>query len=130
MRIVTVILRILFGAIFLIFGLNGFMHVIPNMPMSDAPMPDAAVSFFTAMGATGYMLPLLFASQVVAGVLIVSGVFTPLGLVMIAPVLVNIALFHAFLAPGGLGLAIILAMIWAFLVCVCMDWINQGSRSR
>src|SRR5271167_3804056 len=115
MRIVTVILRILFGAIFLIFGLNGFLHVIPNLPMSDA-----AVSFFTAMGATGYMLPLLFATQIVAGVLIVSGVFTPLGLVLIAPVLVNIVLFHAFLAPGGLGLAIVLTIIWAFLVCVCM----------
>ena len=111
MKIVSFIPRILFGAIFLILGLNGFLHFIPNMPM-----PDAAVSFFTAMGATGYMLPLLFVTQIVAGALILSGPFTPLGLVLITPVLVNIVLFHAFLAPAGLGLAIVLPLIWVLLI--------------
>jgi hypothetical protein len=60
------------------------------------------VSFFTAIGARGYILPLLFATQVVAGVLIVSRVFTPLGLVLVAPVLVNIgASCAAFVGPDN-----------------------------
>ena len=111
MKIVTLILRILFGLVFLVFGANGFLHFIPNMAM-----PQPAVSYFVAMGATGYALPLLFATQVVAGALILTGTLTPIGLVIVTPVLVNIVLFHTYLAPDGLPLAIVLAIIWAFLV--------------
>jgi putative oxidoreductase len=47
---------------------------------------------------------------VVAGVLLLSGLFVPLALTLLAPVLVNITAFHIFLAPGNYGLvALILA---------------------
>jgi putative oxidoreductase len=95
--------RILLGSIFVIFGLNGFLHFIPQ-----PSMPEAAVSFFGALAMTGYMLPLLFAVQVVGGVLLLAGI-VPLALVILAPIIVNIVAFHVFLAPGGLPLAIIVA---------------------
>ena len=95
--------RFLLGFIFVIFGLNGFLHFIPQ-----PSMPDAAVSFFGALAMTGYMLPLLFAAQVVGGVLLLAGI-VPLALVILAPIIVNIVAFHVFLAPGGLPLAIIVA---------------------
>jgi uncharacterized membrane protein YphA (DoxX/SURF4 family) len=110
MKTVALVARLLLGLVFTVFGLNGFLHFIPNMPM-----PDPATAFLAAMGATGYMLPLLFATQVVGGVLLLAGRFVPLALALLAPVLVNIMLFHLFLAPGGIPVAIIVVVLELFL---------------
>ncbi len=104
--------RVLLGLIFTVFGLNGFLHFLPQ-----PPMPDGAVAFFGALFATGYMVPLIFATQVAGGLLLLSGL-APLGLVVLAPVIVNIVLFHVFLAPEGLGLALVVASLEVFLAYV------------
>jgi hypothetical protein len=109
MKTVILIARVLLGLIFTVFGLNGFLHFL-SMP---AP-PQPALAFFGALAATGYMIPLLFASQVVGGALLLLGV-VPLALVILAPVIVNIVAFHVFLAPGGLPLAIVVAALASFL---------------
>jgi uncharacterized membrane protein YphA (DoxX/SURF4 family) len=103
---VTIVVRSLLGFIFLLFGLNGFLHFLA-MP----PLPPEAVEFFGAMAKTGYMLPLLFATQVVCGALLLCGVLVPLALTILAPVVVNIIGFHLFLAPGGMPLALVLAAL-------------------
>jgi hypothetical protein len=95
--------RILQGAAFLTFGLNGFLNFLP-MP---AP-PPAAGAFFGALFATGYMLPLIKSTEVLTGVLLLTNRFVPLALALIAPVLVNIVAFHAFLAPAGIALPLFL----------------------
>jgi uncharacterized membrane protein YphA (DoxX/SURF4 family) len=95
MRIAMIVVRTLLGLIFFVFGLNGFLHFIPNPP----PPPPAA-QFFGALFATGYMIPLIFTAQVVGGALLLVGVAVPFALVILAPVIVNILLFHLFLAPG------------------------------
>jgi len=95
--------RFLQGAAFLTFGLNGFLHFIP-MP----PPPPAAGAFFGALFATGYMFPLIKATEVLTGALLLANRFVPLALALIAPVIVNIVAFHAFLAPAGLALPLVL----------------------
>lgn len=60
-------LRTLLGLIFVIFGLNGFLHFLP-MP----PVPTPAAAFSGPLFATGYMIPLLFATQVLGGVLLLG----------------------------------------------------------
>lgn len=110
MRIATLIVRILLGLVFTIFGLNGFFHFLPN-----PAMPAAAGQFFGALFATGYMIPLLFATQLVGGILLLIGFFVPLAIVILAPVVVNIFFFHLFLAPEGLPLAIIVVVFELFL---------------
>jgi uncharacterized membrane protein YphA (DoxX/SURF4 family) len=52
------------------------------------------------------MLPLVWGTEVVSGVLLLIGVFVPFALVLLAPVLVNIFFFHIFLNPMGLAIAI------------------------
>jgi len=116
MKIAVTICRLLLGLVFLVFGLNGFLHFIPNMQM-----PDAAIEFFVALAKTGYMLPLLFSAQVVAGVLLLSGFFVPFALAILAPILVNIFFFHIFLAPSGLPLAIVVIALDLFLVWANWD---------
>jgi len=89
--------RLLLGLTFLVFGLNGFLHFLPQ----PAPPPAAAGAFFGALHATGYMLALLKGTEVLAGALLLAGLFVPLALTLLAPVIVNIVAFHLFLAPGN-----------------------------
>ena len=93
--------RIVFGLLFFVFGINGFLNFIPQ----PAP-PEPAMAFLGALAATGYMFPLIKGTEIVVGALLLSNRFVPLALALIAPNVVNIVLFHAVLAPGGLGLAL------------------------
>jgi uncharacterized membrane protein YphA (DoxX/SURF4 family) len=102
--------RLLLGLAFFVFGLNGFLHFIPQPPMSG-PSADFAGALF----ATGYMFPLLKGTEVAAGLLLLSNRYVPLALALLAPVLVNIVAFHAFLAPSGLALPIILLGLELYL---------------
>ena len=113
-RFAPVAVRCLLGFIFFVFGLNGFLQFVPQ-----PPPPPAAGAFFGALAATGYMLPLIMSAQVVAGALLLSNRFVPLALALLAPVVVNIVLFHAVLAPGGIGVALVvlaleLAAAWMY----------------
>jgi putative oxidoreductase len=109
-RIATLIIRILLGLIFTIFGLNGFFHFLPN-----PAMPAAAGQFFGALFATRYMIPLLFATQLIGGILLIIGVIVPFALVILAPVIVNIFFFHLFLDPAGFPPAIVVIVFELFV---------------
>ena len=66
---------------------------------------------------TGYMFSLIKGTEVLAGALLLCNRFVPLALVLLAPVLVNIIAFHAFLAPAGIApgaiaLVLELALAW------------------
>ncbi|HVU27763.1 MAG TPA: DoxX family membrane protein [Verrucomicrobiae bacterium] len=113
MRYLIIAARIILGLIFFVFGLNGFFHFIPQP--KDA-MPPGAMDFFGALMKTGYMIPLIFATQTLVGALLLLGVFVPLALTLIAPVIVNIILFHACLAPTGYAPAIVVSVLEIFLV--------------
>jgi len=110
----TILVQRVFGFSFLAFGLNGFVHFIPHMGMRNA-----ALEFFLGLAATGYMLPLLYMTQATAGALLLVSFYVPLGLAMLAPIIVNIVLFHIFLAPAGLPLALMLlsfevSLAWSY----------------
>jgi uncharacterized membrane protein YphA (DoxX/SURF4 family) len=102
--------RILLGLIFFVFGLNGFLHFIPQPPISGPP-----AEFFKLLVGSGYLFQLLKSTEVIAGAALLSGRFVPLALTVLAPVVVNIVSFHAFLAPSGLPLAIVVLALEVFL---------------
>lgn len=108
--------RILMGLIFLVFGLNGFLHFIPQ---PKTAMPEGAAAFAGALMKTGYMFPLIMGTQTLVGLLLLLNRCVPLALALIAPVVVNIVAFHVFLAPSGIGLALLvlaleLYLAWAY----------------
>ncbi|MEO8800682.1 MAG: DoxX family membrane protein [Polyangiaceae bacterium] len=115
MRHLPTVARVLLGLVFFVFGLNFFLHFLPQ----PAP-PPAAGAFFGALMATGYMMTLLKVTEVVSGALLLSNRFVPLALALLAPVIVNIVFFHAFLEGAAtlplplaiLGLEIFLA--WSY----------------
>jgi hypothetical protein len=97
------------GLIFLVFGLNGFLHFIP-MP----PPTGVAGQFFGAIFASHYWV-VIFGVQVIGGVLLLINRFVPLALVLLGPVIVNIFFFHMLMAPAGLPLAILVVILWSIL---------------
>ena len=88
--------RLLLGAAFFVFGMDGFLHFMP----SPEGITDAGGAFMGALAAAGYMFPLIKGTELLAGALLLANRSVPLALVLLAPVLVNIVLFHVFLMPA------------------------------
>ena len=109
MKIAVLIARILLGLVFVVFGLNGFLQFL-HMPM-PAGLP---AQFMGAIFASHYYV-VIFAAQIIGGVLLLSGYYVPLGLTILGPLLVNILTFHATMAPAGLPLAILWTILWVIV---------------
>jgi len=102
--------RILLGGMFVFSGLNGFFQFAP-MP----PMPPAAGALLGAFVASGYLIPLIKGTELLVGLLLLSGRYVPLALTVLAPVLLNIVAFHAVLAPAGLAVPLVLLGVEIYL---------------
>src|SRR5258708_29868365 len=107
MKIASIIARYLLALIFVVFGLNGFLHFIPQKP----PSSELAGQYFTVMFTSGY-LKFVFALQLIAGVLFLFRRTVPLALVIAAPLIVNILLFHALMDPGGIVPGLVVTALW------------------
>lgn len=106
MKTMISIARVLLGLVFLVFGLNGFLHFIP-MP----PPTGLAGQYMGALFVSHY-LAFVFVVQVIGGALLLANRFVPLALTLLGPVIVNILLFHSLLAPAGLPLALVTMVLW------------------
>ena len=116
MKAFVVVTRLLLGLPFLVMGLNHFFGFM-ELPLEGwGETTGEAGSFLEALERSRYLLPVLFATEIVCGALLVLGVFVPLALVMLAPILVNVAGFHLELHPDGLPLSIVLWGLWLFLI--------------
>jgi putative oxidoreductase len=107
MRILTLIARLLVGLIFVVFGLNGFLNFL-----SMGPMPSGLAGQFVGALVLSHYFWVVAALQIAGGALLLVNRFVPLGLVLLGPVIVNIILYHAFLNPTGIALAIVVAILW------------------
>lgn len=112
-ELVVTATRIILGLVFFVFGLNGFLQFLP-MP----PPPERAAGFIGALAATGYMFPVIKGVEVIAGLMLLSNRFVPLALTLLAPIVVNIVLFHTVLTPVSPLAIVILALeiglAWAY----------------
>jgi hypothetical protein len=106
MKIAFTVARILLGLLFTIFGLNGFLHFIPQQPI-----PGLAGQYIGALFVSHYLV-VVFLLQLIGGLLLLANRYVPLGLLLLGPVLVNILLFHSFMAPAGLPMALIATLLW------------------
>lgn len=102
--------RLGLGLAFFVFGLNGFLDFIPQ-----PPPPPAAGAFLGGLAGAGYFFPLLKGTEVLAGLALLSNRWVPLALAVLAPVVLNILAFHAFLAPAGIVLSLAILAVELFL---------------
>jgi len=105
------IARIALGFIFFASGLVGLLKLVPV----PTDLPERLMNFNAGLEASIYFMPLLKVTETVCGLLLLIGFYVPLALVILAPVIINIFLVHAFLAPGGLPLAIIVGLLTVYL---------------
>ncbi len=111
------IARFLLGGMFVFAGLNGFLHFVPM----GTPPTGAAGQFMGGLMATGYFFPFLKGTELLVGILILSGRFLPLALVMLAPIMLNIFAFHLFLEPSGLVISSVLGLLQVYLAWAYRD---------
>ena len=107
----TMILRILLGIILIVFGANKFGHFMP-MP----PMEGDAATFMGGLAASGYMFPLLGILEIGIGILLILKKAVPFALVLLAPLAVNMVLFHASMTPSGIAPAALVFLFNAVLM--------------
>jgi uncharacterized membrane protein YphA (DoxX/SURF4 family) len=105
--------RVMMGLIFFVFGLNGVLQFIAPPP--PEAIPAGAAAFSAAMMQTGYLFQLVVGVEVLAGALLLLNRFVPLALTLIAPVIVNIVLFHLYLSPMGTEIAFVVLALELFL---------------
>lgn len=108
---IPVIARVLLGFVFFAAGLAGLLNLVPVPP----DLPERLVTFNNGLMASGYFMKLLKGTEVVCGLMLLSGYFVPLALVILAPVTLNILLVHAFLEPSGVPLAVIINGLMIYL---------------
>lgn len=106
-----IIVRSLVGALFVFGAVTFLFGLIAPPPMPDGPLK----SFNEGLAASGYFFTLLKVTELVCGILLLSGRFVPLALVILAPVVINIFMVHLLLAPEGLPVAIFLVAAFVFL---------------
>ena len=109
--------RVLLGIIYFVFGLNGFLQFLP-MP----PLPESAGSFLGALVATGYFFPVLKGTEVIMGGLLLAGLAAPLALVVLAPITLQIFLFHSILTPGLQNVVLPVVMIALHVIAAMGYW--------
>lgn len=113
MKYVVIAARVLLGALFVFAGSNGLLHFIKPEPMP----PSDAATWATILMTHSYMT-FVSVLMLIAGLLILVGRFVPLGLTILAPIIVNILLFHFSLAHGGAGAGIFAAVLEIFLIAI------------
>jgi uncharacterized membrane protein YphA (DoxX/SURF4 family) len=115
MKIPILLARLLLGFAFVVFGLNAFLHFI-----HQPPPQGLAGAFVGALFVSGYFYVVAIL-QIAGGVILLSGRFVALGLVLLGPVIVNILLFHIFLERTGLPIAGVVSCLALFLLWAYRD---------
>lgn len=126
MKKITLGARIFLGLVFLGAGLAYFFTTPP-------PMQGPIADFFKGLMVTHYFLPFLKCTETICGLLLLSGFFVPLALVVLAPVILNIFFVNAMMMPSGLPLAIfvgILEIYLAFFSAAYSPTVKQLFRTK
>ncbi len=110
MKIAVIIVRVLLGLMFLFSSIVVLFNLMPQPELKGG-----AKLFMEGLIASHYFLPLLQITQLLCGMAFIIGRFVPLATVVIFPVILNITLYHAFVAPEGLPIAIVLLLANLFL---------------
>ena len=113
----VLVARLLLGLIFFVFGLNGFLEFLEQP--EGTPEGDA---FIAALRDTGYVMTLVKVIETACGALLLAGYFVPLALVLLAPIIVNIAGFHLFLDPSGSGLGTVAVVLALHIFLTTQYW--------
>ena len=112
---VQMVLRILLGLILIIFGANKFLQFMP-MP----PLEGDAATFMGGLAVSGYMFTLLGILEIIIGLLLIFKKAVPFALILLAPLAINMVLYHAAMDPAGIGAAALVTVL--NIVLIYANW--------
>lgn len=107
----TLLVRIVLGLILIVFGSNKLLHFVPQPP----PIGPAA-DFMSSLNATGYIFPLLGLLEIAVGILLLFKKWVAFALTLLAPISINILLFHLFLDIPGMAMALFIGALNGILI--------------
>ncbi|MEO5802166.1 MAG: DoxX family protein [Verrucomicrobiota bacterium] len=110
MKIATIIVRLLLGLMFLVFGLNGFLNFIP-VPKD---MPAEIMTVMGSLVKAGYM-DVVSGTEILVGLLLLLNRFVPLALALLAPIIVGILTYHIYMVPSSIAPGIVVLVMELFL---------------
>lgn len=110
MNKLSLVVRFLFGLMLIVFGLNKFFGFLPMPEMSG----DAA-AFMAGLAQSGYFMPMIGGLMIIGGASILMNKYTALMIMILAPVVLNIVLFHLFLDMQGIVMGGLMAVFWVIL---------------
>lgn len=124
LKIIIIIFNLFVGGLLIKGGLDKFGEtpspgkMIEQVKAGDEIAPNDHIlvlkNYVFGMKQTGYFWPFLGIIELLAGVLLVSQIFSKIGAVIAFPVTLNIFLFHAFLETDEIGeLALMTLMLFA-----------------
>jgi len=106
--------RFYLASVFLIMGgLHGVFNFVPSGTVELAP---EAKAFVDGLIGTGYLLPAVKTIELIIGITFLFGLFMPLTLIVSAPIIINISLYHMFLDWSGLPIASLMGVALLYLV--------------
>ncbi|TLU61994.1 hypothetical protein FE810_13130 [Thalassotalea litorea] len=126
------ILKIIYALFYLVIGLRGIVAYLGLMPTPNFDMSDPARQFQNALAATGFVMEIVSAVFFVAGTLMLFKRTTPLGLILLAPLVVVILFNHLMLqgsAIWGVSHAVLLAVFaWSYRDAFSSLWNYSADR--
>jgi uncharacterized membrane protein YphA (DoxX/SURF4 family) len=107
---------------FVFFGAGLFGLIKGMQPPPD--LPESMKTFIAGMTASVYFFPFLKSAETICGLMLLTGMYVPLALVVLAPIILNIFLVNAFMVPSGLPLAIVLGALEIYLAFFALPYRN------
>ena len=102
----TKIVRILLGVILVFSGLNKFIEIIPT----------PAGGLIESFGQVDYIFPVVAVLEIFIGLLLLLKKWVAFALILLAPICINILLFHLYLDFSGMIPALVVATLNGILI--------------
>lgn len=111
MKITTIVIRVLLGALLLFASLSFFFHLVPE-PEATGNMKI----FNDGLAASGYLMVLVKIVELICGLSFVTGKFLKISPILLMPISINILLVHIFMMPEGIPIALFVFLGNLFLI--------------
>ncbi len=119
MKNLDLVVRVLLGLVFILFGFSKFYAFMPTPPMTSS-----AANFFGAIIATGYLYELVGILEIMGGILILFNRSSVLGLMILSPIIINIIAYLIFLqhSIGAPPILMVLFLLTSSLFLAYRRW--------
>lgn len=125
MKIATIVIRVLMGALLLFGSIVYFLKLFPE-PVLTGDLK----TFNEGLAASGYLMNLVKAMELLCGLAFISGMFVRLANLVLLPISVNIVMVHLCLDPANIGAGAFLFLGNIFLIYRYWDSYKEVLKAR